>query len=174
MVEIADKTLTPDDPGVAADLAELTSLLGETMRGLKSAGPPPRSQSLRDAIEDGELNKRHMPALLAVAAAGPLSVSDLARRLGLQLSSTSTIVGDLSRAGLVQRAEDSEDRRRTIVRLHDDYRETMVAWLEVATGPLRNTLERLTPEARAHFMEGWRMLSEEAASRVSDHELDGC
>jgi len=169
-MKTAEKTLTAEDPGVDADLAELTSLLGETIRGLKSAGPPP--PALGGAIKDSQLNNRHMPALLAVAAAGPLSVSDLARRLGLQLSSASTIVGELSRAGLVQRAEDPTDRRRTIVRLHDDYRETMTAWLEIATAPLRNTLERLTPQARHHFMEGWRILSEESAKRADDDPSD--
>ena len=115
-----------------------------------------------------------MPALLAVAAAGPISVTDLAKRLGLLLSSTSTIVGELSRAGLLERAEDDEDRRRTIVRLHEDYRDAMEAWLEVAVAPVRNALERLSPQARAHFMEGWRILQEEAALRGSnDVDVDG-
>ena len=84
-----------------------------------------------------------MPALLAVAAAGPLSVSELARRLGLGLSTTSAIVGQLSRAGLLERAEDDADRRRTIVRLHEDYSTALGAWLKQALAPLRGTLERL-------------------------------
>ncbi len=59
--------------------------------------------------------------------------------------------------------EDDQDRRRTIVRVHEDYRDAMEGWLEVAFAPVRNTLERLSPQARAHFMEGWRILQEEAA-----------
>jgi DNA-binding MarR family transcriptional regulator len=155
---------------VQEDVAEFASLLSTTLRDLKSAGPPPLE--IREAIERSSLGKRHMPALLAVAAAGPISVSDLAKRLGLLLSSTSTIVGQLSRAGLLDRAEDDEDRRRTIVRLHEDCREVMEAWLEIAIGPVRNALQRLSPPARANFMEGWRILQEEAARRGSG-ESDG-
>jgi DNA-binding MarR family transcriptional regulator len=118
-------------------------------------------------MERSSLGKRHATALLAVAAAEPISVSELAKRLGLLLSSTSTIVGELSRAGMVERAEDEEDRRRTIVRVHEDYRDAMDGWLAVAIAPFRTALERLSPQARAHFMEGWRILHEEASLRAS-------
>ena len=147
------------------DLDELSSLLWETLRGLKQSSPAP--QELRDAAEQGSLGPRHMPALLAVAAAGPLSVSELARRLGLGLSTTSAIVGQLSRAGLLERAEDEADRRRTIVRLQEDYGATIGEWVVQAHAPLRSTLERLSPDARARFMEGWRILHEEAMRTAS-------
>src|SRR6202166_562074 len=151
---------------VGDDLAELTSLIPMTLHDLKSAVPAP--MPMRDAMERSSLGKRHASALLAVAAAEPIGVSELAKRLGLLLSSTSTIVGELSRAGLVERAEDDQDRRRTIVRVHEDYRDAMEGWLEGAIAPFRHTLERLPPPARAHFMEGWRMLHEEAGMRGSD------
>jgi DNA-binding MarR family transcriptional regulator len=157
---------TESRTSVEDELTELAALLPVTLHDLKSAVPAP--MPMRDAMERAALGKRHAPALLAVAAAEPISVSELARRLGLLLSSTSTIVGELSRAGLLERAEDDDDRRRTIVRLHEDYRDAMETWLEVALMPLRNTLERLAPEARAHFMEGWRILQAEAALRGSD------
>lgn len=157
----ATDTAAPID----ADLDELSSLLWETVRGLKQSSPPP--QELHDAAERGSLGPRHMPALLAVAAAGPLSVSELARRLGLGLSTTSAIVGQLSRAGLLERAEDETDRRRTIVRLHDAYDTTIGEWVVQAHAPLRSTLERLSPDARAQFMEGWRILHEEAMRTAS-------
>ena len=159
---------TESGPSVGEDLAELTSLVPVTLHDLKSAVPAP--MPMRDAMERSSLGKRHASALLSVAAAEPIGVSELAKRLGLLLSSTSTIVGELSRAGLLERSEDEEDRRRTIVRLHEDYRDVMEGWLEVAMQPIRNTLERLSPRARAHFMEGWRILQEEAALRGSDED----
>jgi DNA-binding MarR family transcriptional regulator len=128
---------------------------------------------MRDAMESASLGKRHGSALLAVAAVEPIGVSELAKRLGLLLSSTSTIVGELSRAGLLERAEDDHDRRRTIVRVHEDYRDAMGGWLDVALAPVRNTLERLSPQARAHFMEGWRILREEAAPLASEGDQGG-
>jgi DNA-binding MarR family transcriptional regulator len=157
---------TESGPSVGEDLAELTSLVPVTLHDLKSAVPAP--MPMRDAMEGSSLGKRHASALLAVAATEPIGVSELAKRLGLLLSSTSTIVGELSRAGLVERAEDDKDRRRTIVRVHEDYRDAMQGWLDLAIAPFRHTLERLSPSARAHFMEGWRILHEEAGMHGSD------
>jgi DNA-binding MarR family transcriptional regulator len=165
---VKSKPKTEPRPSVEDDLAELTSLLPVTLHDLKSAVPAP--MPMRDAMERASLGKRHASALLAVAAVEPIGVSELAKRLGLLLSSTSTLVGELSRAGLLERAEDDEDRRRTIVRVHEDYRDAMEGWLEVALAPVRNTLERLSPQARAHFMEGWRVLQEEAALRACDDD----
>jgi DNA-binding MarR family transcriptional regulator len=150
------------------DFAELTSLLPITLHDLKSSVPAP--MPMRDAMERASLGKRHASALLAVAAVEPIGVSELAKRLGLLLSSTSTLVGELSRAGLLERAEDDLDRRRTIVRVHEDYRDAMEGWLEVALAPVRHTLERLSPQARAHFMEGWRILQQEAALLASEED----
>jgi len=155
-------------PAVEDDLAELSALLPVTLHYLKSAVPAP--MPMRDAMEGASLGKRHATALLAVASVEPVGISELAKRLGLLLSSTSTIVGELSRAGLLERMEDDQDRRRTIVRVHSDYRDAMEEWLEVALAPVRNTLKRLSPEARGHFMEGWRILQQEAALLASDED----
>src|SRR5580700_6116439 len=77
----------------------LASLFTQTLRSLAAASPPP--VVLRDARERGSLGKRHLPALLTVTFSGSLSVSELAARVGLGLSTTSTLVGELSRAGLL-------------------------------------------------------------------------
>ncbi len=171
IMTVKSEPKTESAAGVDQDVAEFMSLLTATLRDLKSAGPRPAE--INDAFELAGLGKRHMPALLAVAAVGPISVTDLAKRLGLVLSSTSTMVGELSRAGLLERAEDENDRRRTIVRLHEDHREAIDGWLEVALTPVRNALERLSPRARADFMEGWRLLQEEAALRGSRTDQSG-
>jgi DNA-binding MarR family transcriptional regulator len=159
---------TDRDRTIEENLDELSSLLWETFRGLKHSSPPP--QELRDAATHGSLGPRHMPALLAVAAVGPLSVSELSRRLGLGLSSTSAIVGQLSRAGLLERTEDDADRRRTIVCLQEEYRDVIGSWAEQALAPLRGTLERLPARARAQFIEGWRILHEEATRTTPTDE----
>ncbi len=159
---------TASAPSVEDDLAELTALLPVTLHELKNSVPAP--MPMRDAMERASLGKRHANVLLAVAAAEPIGVSELAKRLGLLLSSTSTLVGELSRAGLLERTEDDKDRRRTIVRVGEEYRYDMEGWLEVAFAPVRNTLARLSPPARAHFMEGWRILQEEAALLASDED----
>jgi DNA-binding MarR family transcriptional regulator len=164
------KAATDASDEVQSDLDEFASLFGETVRALKHASPPPRE--LRDAAARWSLGARHMPALLAVATAEPLSVSELARRLGLGLSTTSAIVGQLSRAGLLERAEDERDRRRTIVRLHEQHREAISSWTKQALSPLRVALELLSPQARSHFMQGWRILHEQATSAASGTPAD--
>ncbi|HWX97663.1 MAG TPA: MarR family winged helix-turn-helix transcriptional regulator, partial [Solirubrobacteraceae bacterium] len=167
---VKSKPETDSQPSVEEALTELTSLMPITLHDLKDAVPAP--MPMRDAMERSSLGKRHASALLAVAATEPIGVSELAKRLGLLLSSTSTIVGELSRAGLVERAEDDQDRRRTIVRVHEDYRDAMEGWLEIALAPMRNALERLSPQARGHFMQGWRVLGEEAAAHA-EHASTG-
>lgn len=157
---------------IEQDIAEFVSLLVKTARDLRGAGPPP--SLLRDAVERADLGKRHMPVLLAIAASGPISVSDLAKRVGLLLSSTSTIVGQLNRAGLVDRAEDDHDRRRTIVALHPEYRAAMDAWLLRATAPVRETFEALGATARVAFMDAWRLLSENAARTAASGGTGDC
>jgi DNA-binding MarR family transcriptional regulator len=159
-------TTTDQDQSLQANLDELASLVWQTFRGLKQASPPP--QAMHDAAVRASLGPRHLPALRAVAIAGPMSVSELAHRVGLGLSTTSAIVGQLSRAGLLQRTEDDADRRRTIVRLHDDDSEAISAWAKQSLEPLRSTLERLPASARACFLEGWRILYEEATRAAPD------
>jgi DNA-binding MarR family transcriptional regulator len=148
---------------VDADFATLVATMGcHTLRSLASGGPFPAAMSA--AHQHGELNRRHLPALLAITFGGPLSVSDLASRLGLGLPTTSTLVGELSRAGLIDRSECPTDRRRTIVCLDEAHRETIASWAFEALAPLSRTLARLQPAARANFIEGWQILNQEAHS----------
>jgi DNA-binding MarR family transcriptional regulator len=155
---------TPPTPAQATldeQFVALASLFTQTLRSLAGASPPPGV--LRDARERGSLGKRHLPALLSITFSGSLSVSELAARLGLGLSTTSTLVGELSRAGLLERSEDEADHRRTIVRLDERHREEITVWARHVLAPLQRTLERLRPDERAVFLEGWRILHEEAA-----------
>lgn len=142
------------------DVVEFASLLQPTWRALSSAYPRPAE--IGDALTRGGLGNRHAPALLVVALQGPMSVSELARRVGLGLSTTSTLVVELSGAGFVERSEDERDRRRTIVALHEDHRDAVDAWAGQAFEPIRRTLSQLTPATREQFMQSWRKLHAEA------------
>jgi DNA-binding MarR family transcriptional regulator len=159
-------------PDLEQDVAEFAALLGMTVHDLKSVatGHEPPEDDIRAAFERAGLGRRHVRALLAVAGAEPVSVSELAGRLGLLVSTTSTIVGELSRAGLLERSEDERDRRRTLVRVDEEYRRRMRQRLKVAYAPVRRTLERLLPQERAAFMETWRSLNQEAARAAGELE----
>jgi DNA-binding MarR family transcriptional regulator len=156
---------------VEQDLRTLAGHMRPVFAALKRGGPMPAP--FEEAFERASLGMRHVPVLMTVMLEGELSVSDLAHKLELSLSATSLMVGELNRAGLLERAEDEHDRRRTIVRVSERYREGVDAWLHERLEPMRRTLERLSPRARAHFLEGWRILHEEA-SRIFGTDEEPC
>ena len=164
----------PREQGSAADvdLYEFVRLLQTVVSAVKRGGATP--SAFQEAFERGSLGQRHGGPLIAVALEGTLSVSELAERLGLSLSATSLMVGELSRAGLVERVEDENDRRRTIVRLNEDIRDSIDAWIGSRTEPFRRALERLSPRTRANFMEGMRVLAEESERSGEQREAAGC
>jgi DNA-binding MarR family transcriptional regulator len=165
-VKSALKTAPPDS--IEKTVRELAGMMGRVWKGLKHRGSPEPPSALEDAFDDPSIGRRHMPVLMTVTFDGPLSVSELAERIGLTVATTSLLVGELSRAGLVDRSEDDQDRRRTLVTLPEKYRKDMEPWFEERLEPIRNTLERLPPKARAHFMEGWRILDEETGGPAAD------
>src|SRR5919204_3955444 len=129
------------------DARELARLFAEVTIAFKHSDRQP-SPELRKAAEEAGLGPRHGAPILTLAFADEeLSVSELAQRIGLSLATTSQLVGELSRAGLVERAEDERDRRRTLVRLPDAYRPHIQAMLEGHIAPMQRTLERLSPRA---------------------------
>jgi DNA-binding MarR family transcriptional regulator len=168
---VAVKSISESDRAASAEeeVRELMPLVRTVFRALKRGGPVPAP--FQDAFERASLGPRHVPPLLTVTFEDELSVSRLAEELGLSLSTTSLMVGELSRAGLLERSEDESDRRRTIVRLNEAYREGVSAWMNERLDPFRRTLERMSPRARANFVEGWRILAEES-ERIGGPESD--
>jgi hypothetical protein len=63
-------------------------------------------------------------------------------------------------------------RKTALARLRPAHRKDMDAWARQRLEPLRRALERMSPRARAQFMEGWRILAEETASTEPGDEVD--
>jgi DNA-binding MarR family transcriptional regulator len=145
-----------------AQVRELFALFVGVIRGFKQGREEAKPAELHEAFERASLGERHFPPLLILSLEGAMSVTELADRLGLKLATTSLLVGELSRAGLVDRSEDENDRRRKIVSLNEDFRKIAEPEVRERMAPFHRTLERLTPPARAHFLEGMRLLNEEA------------
>jgi DNA-binding MarR family transcriptional regulator len=156
--------------GEARDLARL---FAEVAIGLKrSDRETPRE--LIEAAEGAGLGPRHASPILTLAFAdeAALSVSELSQRIGLSLATTSQLVGELSRAGLLERAEDERDRRRTLVRIPDAYRPHIQAMLNDHISPMHRALQRMSPQVRRHFLDGFRVLRDEVGG--VDPTADGC
>jgi DNA-binding MarR family transcriptional regulator len=145
------------------EATDLLALLSGVLVGLKKS--PPKSSAkhdeLRDAFEKSELGERHVAPLVALVIGGPASVSELAERIGLTPATTSLLVGELSRAGFVQRQEDDADRRRTIVSIDPSIEEVVRPSLGQTLAPLDRALARMSAAQRHHFMDGLRILNEE-------------
>jgi hypothetical protein len=143
------------------DVREVLRLFVSVVTGLKR-GRDEVPLGLREAFEGGGLGPRHVPVLMTVGFGGPLSVSEIAERIGLSLATTSLMVGELDRHGLVERAEDERDRRRP-----EAYRAVVDGWAQTRYAPVARALERLSPTARRHFMEGLAVLAEESSRALA-------
>jgi DNA-binding MarR family transcriptional regulator len=140
-----------------AELAELLPLLPALAKAMTR-----RSHEVPAAIKnqwhEHGLAPRHMNLLINLALAGPLSVSELSARLGIGLATTSLLVGELSRVGIVMRTEDETDRRRTIVDLAPAQQEAIVAFVGRRAGIIKSALEGLNADERAVFIKGLRAI----------------
>jgi DNA-binding MarR family transcriptional regulator len=157
------KTSTKTKGSAMTDATDLLTLLSGVIVGLKKSPPKssPKHDELRDAFEKSELGERHVAPLVALTIGGPASVSELAQRIGLTPATTSLLVGELSRAGFVQRREDEADRRRTIVSIDESIEDVVRPTLGQTLKPLDRALARMSPAQRTHFMDGLRILNEE-------------
>ena len=152
-----------DDTNVQARevLTLLTTVVGGFKQRSKERGKP---EAMEKAFESGELGERHVSPLLVLTTEGPLSVSELAGRLSLTLGTTSLLVGELSRAGLVERREDDADRRRTIVSVAEEHAKVMRPVIDETLAPLGRALGRMKPAQRTAFLEGLAIVAEETGA----------
>ena len=68
-------------------------------------------------LKNIDLTLAQLRTLAILAEEGPLVIGQIAQRLGIGLSTGGHLVDRLVQAGLAERTEDSEDRRRTVARL---------------------------------------------------------
>lgn len=139
----------------------MLQLLGALTRGMHRPGGLRLPEPLRAAFAEGSLGPRHMPPLFALTMGGPTSVGALAARINLAPTTTSLLVNELNRAGLVERKEDDGDRRRTIVNVSEHIRGPLAKHAKKRIAMVQRALDPLEPEARAHFIQGLRALVEE-------------
>jgi DNA-binding MarR family transcriptional regulator len=114
----------------------------------------------QDRAAPAPLSPRHVAALEQVRG-GPLTVGELASRLGLTLPTVSGVLADLDRAGLVERRPDPADRRRTIVQVIPGQAALVGHWLDGAAKPLARVLEQLTPAEQEAFLKAMDLLETE-------------
>ena len=99
-----------------------------------------------------------------LALAGPLTVGEAAAHLARAQSVVSDIVAHLERRGLLEREDDPDDRRRTLIWLTPDGHETLRRDREVlGVDHLARTMARLPPGRADDLIAGLRTLVDLAA-----------
>ena len=106
------------------------------------------------------LGPRHVAALQQLRG-GPVTVGELASRLGLTLPTVSGVLADLDRAGFIDRQPDPADRRRTLVQIHPAQSQVVEQWLDGAASPLARVLAKLAPSEQTAFVKAMDMLEAE-------------
>ena len=106
-----------------------------------------------------DLTMAQLKALFALTQEQPATVSSLGDALGIGISASSHLVDRLVQLQMVDRAEDPDDRRRTLVRLSSEG-ETLVARLRQGRRDrLTACLRRLTADELTALLEGLGALS---------------
>lgn len=105
----------------------------------------------------GSHRERHVATLVWLGIAGPATVSELARRIDMSTAHASLVVGELARAGLVERNHDEKDRRHIVVSLSE------------AAKPAVAEMRERHAAALARFLTG---LGDDEARRFVSHLAD--
>jgi DNA-binding MarR family transcriptional regulator len=132
----------------------LVQLFPRVIRGMR------RWQDRAAPPAPAPLSPRHVAALEQIRG-GPVTVGELASRLGLTLPTVSGVLADLDRAGLVERRPDPADRRRTIVQIVPGQATLIGQWLDGAARPLARVLDKLTPGEQEAFLKAMDLLETE-------------
>ncbi|WP_433566118.1 MarR family winged helix-turn-helix transcriptional regulator [Nocardia sp. CA-151230] len=153
----ADTAGTPVSAEEQRRLEALAPLIATHFR--RAHGDMP--STLRTSFEADGLGNRHGAVLAQVLAAGSISVSDLARRLGISLTNASQLAGELNRAGWLRRHNDPDDNRRTLLSLPDDRRDDVATFINRRSDALLRAMSRLGAEERRGFLAGLQAWAEE-------------
>lgn len=119
------------------------------------------------ALASFTLAPRHLTLLSLLLLDGEMPVSELARRLEVAPATVSLMVGDLNRQGILDRREDTADRRRIIVSIAARHRAAIDDWLAVGATAWRHALRPLSPAERRTFLDTLRRYEEEVEGSLS-------
>jgi DNA-binding MarR family transcriptional regulator len=101
----------------------------------------------------GSHGERHIGVLISLAIMGPATVSELARRTELSTAHASLVVGELARAGLVDRDHDERDRRRIVVSLSGAATPAVAEMRKRNSAPLLQFLSELDDSEAERFID---------------------
>jgi DNA-binding MarR family transcriptional regulator len=105
-----------------------------------------------------DLTIAQLRTLLVLAEEGPLVIGQIAQRLGIGLSTGGHLVDRLVHAGLAERMEDAEDRRRILARLNSKG-EDLYARLLNHSLQMQSLIQKLENTDLAALLQGLQALN---------------
>ena len=143
----------------AAAAREIARLYGEMWR---------RFQPPRHSIEGSDVTPRMLGLLRHLEQAGPLTVGEQARHLGIGRAAASELIDRLEGKGLVARMRDERDQRRVFVWLTDEGGRRVASLAgSVLDPPFLQAVAAITPEQRRQIIDGLGALLRAAGPVVS-------
>jgi DNA-binding MarR family transcriptional regulator len=152
---MTDEAAASDHSAVCLRLMQAFRRVSRGMRRWQDGAAPPAT---------APLGPRHVAALEQLLD-GPITVGELASRLGLTLPTVSGVLADLDRGGFIERHADPADRRRTIVAVIPARAALVAEWLDGAARPLARVLDKLSPGEQEAFLKAMDLLETELRGR---------
>jgi DNA-binding MarR family transcriptional regulator len=148
--DAAELAVTPLDAGVRDQAEEVARLYPLVYRMFHIS---------HHALPGTDVTPRMLGVLQHLAAAGPLTLSELVLHLSLSKAATTELVDRLEHKGLVARMHDERDRRRVFIWLTDSGRERAGEHPRVLEDELLlAALARMAPDDRQALINGMRAL----------------
>jgi DNA-binding MarR family transcriptional regulator len=148
---MAEEMVAPQHSVICLRLMQAFRRVSRGMRRWQDGAAPPST---------APLSPRHIAAVEQLLGS-PLTVGELAARLGLTLPTVSGVLADLDRAGFIERHPDPADRRRTIVQVVPGQGALISQWLDGAAKPIARVLDQLSPTEQEAFLKAMDLLDTE-------------
>ena len=107
---------------------------------------------------DIDLSIAQIRTLYILAAGGPMVIGQLAQRMGIGVSTGGHLVDRLVQAGLVERTEDHDDRRRTLAHLSPKGEEFCVRLFDGMGQQMPLIIHEMSDEDLAALLQGLKGL----------------
>lgn len=127
-------------------LAELLSTLNTELTG-QSMG------AILQILQQANLSMPRLVALFHLQRSGCATISELSEQLNLALATTSQIIDQMVQSGLVERREDSNDRRQKLVTLTTSGHAMIAQVRQARSSEIAQRLAGLPPELTSRLTE---------------------
>lgn len=127
-------------------LAELLGTLNTELTG-QSMG------AILQILQQANLSMPRLVALFHLQRSGSATISELSEQLNLALATTSQIIDQMVQSGLVERREDSNDRRQKLVTLTTSGHAMIAQVRQARSSEIAQRLAGLPPELTTRLTE---------------------